>query len=185
MSRIGVLPVFFPQNVEVEVSIAEVKVKGPKGELRIPFDSALLDIAVEDQTVRVSRKVDDKRARALHGLVRSLIANAVTGVTKGFSKRLDVFGIGYRAEVQGNRLILNIGYSHPVIYEAPKGIEIALEEPQGGAQTRIVVKGADKQQVGQVAADIRFKRKPEPYKGKGIRYENEVIHWKAGKAAVG
>jgi len=158
---------------------------GPKGELQVPFNTARLEVQAEDGTIRVSRQSEEKEARELHGLTRSLIANAITGVTEGFSKRLDVFGVGYRAEVQGNRLTLHVGYSHPVVYEAPLGIELKTENPQGGAQARIVVRGIDKQQVGQVAADIRFKRKPEPYKGKGIRYENEVIHWKTGKTAVG
>ena len=120
----------------------------------------------------------------MHGLIRSLIANAVTGVTEGFSKRLNVYGVGYRAELQGSRLTLHIGYSHPVIYEAPEGVELATEDGVGGAQAGIVISGIDKQKVGQAAADIREKRKPDPYKGKGIRYENEVIHWKAGKTAV-
>jgi len=167
------------------VGTGKIDVKGPKGELQVPFDATHLEIEVGDRVLRVSRKSEEKRVRALHGLARSLIANAVTGVSQGFSKRLDIFGVGYRAEVQSNRLTLYIGYSHPVVYEAPRGIELVLEDPQGGAQARISVRGIDKQQVGQVAADIRFKRKPEPYKGKGIRYENEVIHWKAGKAAVG
>jgi len=167
------------------VSAGEVQVKGPKGELKVPFDADNLEGKIEDGSLQVSRKSEEKQVRALHGLIRSLIANAVVGVTEGFSKRLDVFGVGYRAEVQGTRLTLHVGYSHPVVFEAPPGIQLALENPQGGAQARIVVSGADKQQVGQVAADIRFKRRPEPYKGKGIRYDGEVIHWKTGKAAVG
>ncbi|SVB65800.1 uncharacterized protein METZ01_LOCUS218654, partial [marine metagenome] len=117
-------------------------------------------------------------------LTRTLIANAVSGVTEGFSKNLDLFGVGYRAEVQGKQLTLQVGYSHPVVYQAPDGITIEVSDGTGGAQARIVIRGIDKQMVGQVAADIRFKRRPEPYKGKGIRYESEVIHWKQGKAAV-
>ena len=184
MSRVGVVPVALPQGVEVGVSTGEVKVKGPKGELQVSFDVTHLGVKVEDKVLQVTRTSEEKRARALHGLIRSLVANAVTGVTEGFSKRLDVFGVGYRVEVQGSRLTLHVGYSHPVVYEAPKGIELIAENGQGGAQARIVVQGIDKQQVGQVAADIRFKRKPEPYKGKGIRYDDEVIHLKAGKTAV-
>lgn len=184
MSRVGVVPIILPQGVEVGVSTGEVKVKGPKGELQVPFDVDHLGVKVEGRTLQVTRTSEEKRTRALHGLIRSLIANAVTGVTEGFSKRLDVFGVGFRVEVQGSRLILNVGYSHPIVYEAPQGIELTAENGQGGAQARIVVQGIDKQQVGQVAADIRFKRKPEPYKGKGIRYEDEIIHWKAGKTAV-
>jgi large subunit ribosomal protein L6 len=178
------MPVVLPRGVEVAVGNGEVKVKGPKGEVRVPFRREHVQVELAEGKVQIGRKAEVKSTRALHGLTRSLIANAVRGVTQGFSKNLDVFGVGFRAEVQGRRLTLHVGYSHPVIYEAPAGIELALGEPQGGAQARIVVRGVDKQQVGQVAADIRFKRKPEPYKGKGIRYEGEIIHWKAGKTAV-
>jgi len=184
VSRIGKTPVVLPQGVEVGIDPGQIKVKGPKGELKVPFNSTYLEVKVEEGSLQVTRNSESKDARALHGLARSLMANAVAGVTEGFSKRLDLFGVGYRAEVQGTTLTLNVGYSHPVIYEPPKGIDIIVEGPQPGAQARIVVSGIDKQKVGQVAADIRFKRKPEPYKGKGIRYENEVIHWKTGKAAV-
>jgi large subunit ribosomal protein L6 len=184
VSRIGKTPVVLPQGVEVGVDPGQIRVKGPKGELKVPFNATYLEVKVEDGSLQVARNSELKEARALHGLARSLIANAVAGVTEGFSKRLDLFGVGYRAEVQGKQLTLNVGYSHPVIYDAPQGIDVTIEGPQAGAQARIVVSGIDKQQVGQVAADIRFKRKPEPYKGKGIRYENEVIHWKTGKAAV-
>lgn len=185
MSRIGVLPIPVPAGVEIACGEGTVDVKGPKGGLTVPFDSRSVDIVLEDGQVRVMRKSEEKRVRALHGLFRSLVANAITGVAEGFSKRLDVFGVGYRAEAQGNRLTLHVGFSQPVVYEAPQGVQLALENPQGGAQARIVVSGIDKQQVGQAAADIRQKRKPEPYKGKGIRYEDEIIHWKAGKTAVG
>jgi large subunit ribosomal protein L6 len=161
-----------------------VSVKGPKGNLAIAFDPAQITVDVNDESVQVGRRHESKIARSLHGLIRSLVANAVTGVTSGFQKRLDVYGVGFRADVQGRKLTLEIGYSHSVIYEAPDGVEIATEDGQGGAQARIVVSGIDKQKVGQVAADIRFKRKPEPYKGKGIRYHDEVIHFKAGKSAV-
>ena len=184
MSRVGATPILLPVGVKIGLAAGEVDVKGPKGELMVPFGDGLLDVKIEQGILLVSRKSEEQNIRALHGLIRSLIANAVTGVTQGFSKRLDVFGVGYRAELQGGRLTLHVGFSHPVVYDSPAGIEIALGPPQGGAQARIVVSGIDKQQVGQVAADIRFKRKPEPYKGKGIRYENEVIHSKAGKAAV-
>ena len=183
MSRIGSLPIELPKGVKVDPQGAEVNVKGPKGELWVPFNVNLMDLQVEEQQVRIQRKADDKATRAIHGLTRSLIANAVTGVTQRFSKRLDVFGVGFRAEVQGRRLTLHIGFSHPVVYEAPEGIELSTESAIQGAQVRIAVHGIDKQQVGQTAAEIRDKRKPDPYKGKGIRYENEVIHWKAGKTA--
>ena len=184
MSRIGLQPITRPQGVEVAADEEAVKVKGPKGELSVPFNSALLDLQIEGEVIRIQRKSDDKSTRAIHGLTRSLIANAIAGVTQPFSKRLDIFGIGFRAEIQGRRLTLHIGYSHPVVYEAPAGIELTTENPVQGAQVRIVIQGIDKQQVGQTAADIRDKRKPDPYKGKGIRYENEVIHWKAGKTAA-
>lgn len=185
MSRVGVLPVPVPQGVEISEAPGAVGVKGPKGHLEVPYDAAALEVVVDDTMLRVMRKSEDRHVRALHGLIRSLVANAVTGVAQGFSKRLELHGVGYRAEAQGGRLTLQVGFSHPVVYEAPEGIEIKVEDGTGGAQARITISGIDKQQVGQVAADIRQKRKPEPYKGKGIRYEGEVIHWKAGKAAVG
>ena len=185
MSRIGTTPVILPQGVEVKIAGAEVAVKGPKGQLEIPFLTEFVEVGQQDSDVTVTRKRDDKKARALHGLTRTLIANAVAGVTEGFSKNLELHGVGYRAEVQGRKLTLHVGYSHPVVYDAPDGIAIEVADGTGGAQARITVQGIDKQMVGQVAADIRFKRRPEPYKGKGIRYENEVIHWKQGKAAVG
>ena len=184
MSRVGAEPIPLPKGVEVSLDNENVKVVGPKGELQVSFNPGYIGVRLADETVQVHRKSDEKTGRAFHGLTRSLIANAVTGVTEGFSKKLDVFGVGFRAEVQGKRLTMNIGYSHPVVYEAPEGIELATEDVTGEAQIRIVVRGIDKQKVGQVAADIRFKRKPDPYKGKGVRYENEVIYFKAGKTAV-
>lgn len=184
MSRIGKKPVQIPQGVEVRVQGHDVTVKGPKGELQMAFRGEFIDLRVVDTEVLVTRKAEEKQALALHGLTRALVANAVRGVTQGFVKRLDLYGVGYRAEAKGRRLTLSIGYSHTVEYEAPEGIEVAVKDPVSGAQARIVVTGIDKQVVGQVAADIREKRKPDPYKGKGIRYEDEVIHWKAGKAAV-
>jgi len=159
-------------------------VKGPKGQLQLSYRIDMIDVAVDAGAVLVTRSSEVKEAMALHGLTRSLVANAVDGVTQGYSKNLDLFGVGYRAEAEGRNLTLNIGFSHVVDYEAPEGIEITIAPAIAGAQARIVVSGIDKQMVGQVAADIRQKRKPDPYKGKGIRYENEVIHWKAGKSAV-
>jgi large subunit ribosomal protein L6 len=185
VSRIGKSPVLVPQGVEVKVDGGQVAVKGPKGSLEVPFIADHLEVEVQDSTLQVNRKSEEKIARSLHGLTRSLIANAVSGVSDGFSKNLDLFGVGWRAEVQGRNLTLHVGYSHPVVYIAPEGIDILVANGEGGAQARIVIQGIDKQAVGQVAADIRFKRKPEPYKGKGIRYENEVIHWKQGKSAAG
>lgn len=185
MSRIGSKPLALPQGVEVALAPAEVSVKGPKGQLLVPFVAEHLAVAQQDSALTVTRKGESKQARSLHGLTRTLIANAVEGVSEGFSKNLDLFGVGYRAEIQGRQLVLNVGYSHPVIYELPEEIQIEVSAGAGGAQARIVVRGIDKQLVGQVAANIRFKRRPEPYKGKGIRYENETIHWKQGKTAVG
>lgn len=184
MSRVGKQPIPVPQGVDVTVQGAGVKVKGPKGQLEMSFRSDFVDVAVADSQVQVTRQSEVKQAMALHGLTRSLVANAVQGVTEGFSKNLELFGVGYRAEAQGRKLTLNIGYSHVVDYMAPEGIDITIGDAVPGAQARIVISGIDKQMVGQVAADIRQKRKPDPYKGKGIRYENEVIHWKAGKSAV-
>ena len=162
----------------------EVKVKGPKGELCIAYRADHVTVQVSESAVTVRRTSDTKESMAMHGLTRSLIANAVTGVTQGYTKQLDIFGVGFRAELQGKNLTLHIGYSHTVEYEAPEGIELTSVDPVGGAQARIAISGIDKQRVGQVAAEIREKRKPDPYKGKGIRYEDEVIHWKAGKTAV-
>ena len=184
MSRVGIQPVPLPSGVEASLSPGSVNVKGPKGAMTVDFDPSQIALELDDGSIQVNRREETKGARSLHGLIRSLVANAVAGVCTGFQKRLDVYGVGFRADVQGQRLTLDIGYSHSVVYEAPEGIEIATEDPQGGAQARIVVSGIDKQKVGQAAADIRFKRKPEPYKGKGIRYEDEVIHFKAGKSAV-
>ena len=183
MSRIGKMPVEIPSGVEVDVAGHTVAVKGPKGALTVPFRGESVDVAVDNSTLNVGRKSEEKEVRALHGLTRSLIANAVTGVTQGYSKRLEIHGVGFRADVQGRKLTLQIGYSHPVVYEAPEGIELVLEEAPG-IQGRIIVNGIDKQKVGQVAAGIRKSRTPDPYKGKGIRYEGEAIRWKAGKTAV-
>ncbi len=184
MSRVGKQPIPLPQGVEVNVQGREVKVKGPKGVLDLEYRIDFVEVAAVGNQVVVRRNGETKEAMALHGLTRSLVANAVEGVTQGFSKNLELFGVGYRAEVEGGKLSLNVGYSHQVDYEPPSGVELEVTTPVAGAQARIVVSGIDKQKVGQVAAEIRQKRKPDPYKGKGIRYENEVIHWKAGKAAV-
>jgi large subunit ribosomal protein L6 len=184
VSRVGAEPIPLPQGVEASLNGKEVQVKGPKGELLVSFDPAHLEVHLEEKVIKVQRRSEEKQTRAFHGLTRSLIANAITGVSEGFSKKLDVVGVGYRAEVQGRKLTLYLGYSHPVAYEAPEGIELSTEDAPGDVQTRIVIRGIDKQTVGQVAADIRFTRKPDPYKGKGVRYENEVIHFKAGKTAV-
>lgn len=176
MSRIGKLPVALPQGVTVTIDANNVvTVKGPKGTLTKEM-SKLINIAVEDNAVVVTRPNDQKEVRALHGLTRALIFNMVTGVTQGYQKTLDLVGVGYRASKQGTKLVLNLGYSHPVEIEAEAGIE--FEVPTA---TQIIVKGINKEVVGQVAAVVRSKREPEPYKGKGIKYSNEVIRRKEGK----
>jgi large subunit ribosomal protein L6 len=177
MSRIGRLPVPVPAGVEVTIEPERVAVKGPLGELS---ERISLDIGVEQQgdELVVSRPTDRGEHRALHGLTRSLIANMVTGVTAGFSKTLELQGVGYRAQLKGKDLELALGYSHPVPVAAPAGIEFEVPQP-----TRIIVKGTNKQQVGEIAAYIRKQRPPEPYKGKGIRYEGEHIVRKVGKRA--
>lgn len=184
MSRVGKQPIALPQGVEVGVAGDQVTVKGPKGILDLTFRVDRIRVEVDSGEVRVQRDSEEKESLALHGLTRTLIANAVAGVTEGFSKNLEVHGVGFRVELSGQVLTMHVGYSHAVVFEAPEGIELSMPNASPGAQARIVVSGIDKQMVGQTAADIREKRKPEPYKGKGIRYENEVIHWKAGKTAV-
>jgi len=179
MSRIGKQPVTVPSGVEVSVDGTRVAVKGPKGQLEQAFHPDMR-ITLEDGTIRVERPSDERDHRSLHGLTRSLIANMVEGVTNGYEKRLEIVGVGYRAQMKGQDLELALGFSHPVPVEAPQGIEFEVPAP-----TRIVVRGIDKQQVGEVAANIRKIRKPEPYKGKGIRYEGEYVRKKAGKAAKG
>ncbi|HXF56986.1 MAG TPA: 50S ribosomal protein L6 [Actinomycetota bacterium] len=179
MSRIGRRPIQIPEGVEVQVDGSRVSVRGPKGSLEQTFHPDMR-IVLEDGVVKVERPSDEGFHRALHGLTRTLIANMVEGVTKGFEKRLEVVGVGYRAALRGSDLELSVGYSHPVVYPAPPGIEFEVPAPN-----RIVVRGIDKQQVGEVAAEIRRIRKPEPYKGKGIRYEGEQVRKKAGKAAKG
>lgn len=178
MSRIGKLPISIPSGVTITVGDDNaVTVKGPKGELSEKL-SPEMELTMEDGVLTVKRPSDDKRHRALHGLTRTLINNMVVGVTSGFQKKLEIVGVGYRAQMQGTTLVVNVGYSHPVEFPAPEGI--AFEVP---APTQIIIKGIDKQQVGQVAADIRVTRKPEPYMGKGIRYEGEFVRHKEGKTA--
>jgi large subunit ribosomal protein L6 len=179
MSRIGKQPIDIPDGVTVEASDGLVSVKGPGGELSQRVDPDMR-IQVEGGQVRVERPSDEREHRALHGLTRSLIANMVEGVTKGFEKRLEIQGVGYRAALKGSDLELQVGFSHPVTVPPPAGIEFEVPAPN-----RIVVRGIDKQAVGEVAANIRKVRKPEPYKGKGIRYEGEYVRKKAGKAAKG
>ncbi len=178
MSRIGKQPVIIPDKVEVKIAQGEITIKGSKGELvqEIPLE---IEVRAKEKEIIVTSKKKTKRSSALWGLLRTLIFNMVKGVTEGFEKKLEIEGIGYRVALQGNKLVLNVGYSHPIEVEAPKGIEFKVEK------NTITVLGIDKQLVGQVAAKIRSKRKPEPYKGKGIRYAGEIIRRKAGKKAVG
>jgi large subunit ribosomal protein L6 len=179
MSRIGKQPIRVPDGVQVELQGTRVSVTGPRGSLHQDVHPRM-KVTVDDGTVTVERRSEERLDKSLHGLTRTLIANMVAGVTDGFEKRLEIQGVGYRAALQGKDLELQVGYSHPVRFPAPEGIE--FEVP---AANRIVVRGNDKQRVGEVAANIRKVRKPEPYKGKGIRYEGEYVRKKAGKAAKG
>lgn len=174
MSRIGKLPIVVPQGVTITVDSGNVTVKGPKGELT-QFITPDVNVTLEDGTLTVTRKDDSKTARAQHGLMRALINNMVVGVTEGFEKKLEVNGVGFRVGGGGQNLEMSLGFSHPVKYTAPEGINITVNKME------IVVAGHNKQQVGQVAAEIRALKKPEPYKGKGIKYADEVIIRKAGK----
>jgi large subunit ribosomal protein L6 len=177
MSRIGLKPISVPDKVQVDIRGSNVTVKGPKGELKRKFHPDM-GIVLEDGVLRVTRPTDQRNHRALHGLSRSLLANMVTGVSEGYSKVLDIVGTGYRAEAKGEGLVLHLGYSHPIDFPAPSGI--AFEVPRGGRS--ITVSGVDKELVGEVAARIRRQRPPEPYKGKGVRYQGEHVRRKAGKA---
>jgi large subunit ribosomal protein L6 len=178
MSRIGKKPVVVPKNVTASVDGQTIKVKGPKGELerRVHPDMA---VALDDGNIVVNRPSDEPNHRALHGLTRTLVANMVDGVTKGYSKQLEIIGVGYKAEGRPYGLQLALGFSHPIEYRAPKGIKLSAPQP-----TQIVIEGADKELVGQVAAELRSLRPPEPYKGKGIKYVGEQIRRKAGKAGA-
>jgi large subunit ribosomal protein L6 len=176
MSRVGKQPIAVPRGVEIKVDGSLVTVKGPKGELSQQIDPDI-SIKQEDGQILVTRPSDQPRHRSMHGLYRTLVSNMVVGVSDGFSRTLEMHGVGYRAQMQGKNLVLNIGFSHPVDIPPPANIEFEVE-----GTSKIVVKGANKEQVGQVAADIRKIRKPEPYKGKGIRYEGEYVRRKAGKA---
>lgn len=179
MSRIGKKPIAIPAGVEVKVDGSKVTVKGPKGTLESTFNHEI-NIALEGNEIIVTRPTDDKNHRALHGLTRTLIHNMVEGVTNGYSKTLEVNGVGYRAQKQGKNLVMNLGYSHQVIVPEAPGITIDVPTPN-----QVVISGADKQQVGQFAAEVREKRPPEPYKGKGIKYADEHIRRKEGKAGKG
>jgi large subunit ribosomal protein L6 len=176
MSRIGRRPIPIPSGVEVKVEGYQVSVKGPKGLLEQRMHPAMR-VSVVDGNVVVERPSEERLHRALHGLTRSLVANMVEGVTNGYAKTLEIQGVGYRAALKGSNIELAVGYSHPVVIEPPKGVTFEVPQPN-----RIVVSGADKQQVGQIAANIRAVRKPDAYKGKGIRYQGEYVRKKAGKA---
>ena len=177
MSRIGKLPIEIPQGVTVSRDGDTISVKGPKGELNLPVNPAM-NIDIGDNEITVTRPNDLAMNRAAHGLTRSLIANMVQGVSEGFSRRLEIVGVGFRAEMKGSYLQLNLGYSHPIMFFPPDEIQIAVPEP-----TKIEISGSSKQLVGQVAAKIRKLRPPEPYKGKGVKYQGEQIRRKAGKTA--
>ncbi|PSR19747.1 50S ribosomal protein L6 [filamentous cyanobacterium CCP3] len=176
MSRIGKRPIPVPAKVSITIDGQDVQVKGPKGELSRTLPSGVV-VVQDGDTVLVNRKDDSRLARERHGLCRTLVANMVEGVSNGYQKRLEIQGIGYRAQVQGRNLNLSLGYSHPVVFEPPAGIEFAVEN-----NTNVVISGIDKELVGNIAASIRASRPPEPYKGKGVRYAGEQVRRKAGKS---
>jgi large subunit ribosomal protein L6 len=178
MSRIGEMPIPVPSGTRVEVKEGRFTAEGPKGKVSQPLFAGF-PVEVKDGTVTVARPGDEGPDRARHGLLRALLANAVQGVSAGFTRQLDIVGVGYRAEVKGSQVQFALGYSHPVLYDIPQGIKIEIDK-----NNRITVSGADRQQVGQVAAEIRTLRKPDPYKGKGIKYSDEVIKRKVGKAGA-
>jgi large subunit ribosomal protein L6 len=178
MSRVGLKPIPVPAGVEIKIEENLSIVKGPKGELKQHIPTRIV-VEIGDGEVRCSRPSDSPQDRSAHGLVRALLANQVRGVTEGFKKELSIIGVGYRAELKGKNLVLNLGFSHPIEYPAPDGITFGCPN-----QTSIVVEGMSKQQVGQIAAEIRDFRPPEPYKGKGVRYADETVHRKAGKSAT-
>jgi large subunit ribosomal protein L6 len=177
MSRIGKQPIPIPQGVKIQVEGLTVRAEGPKGKLTQPVPTGLTP-RVADGTIVIERAGDDRRVRALHGLARALVANMVTGVKDGFERKLDIVGIGYRAQMQGKSIQLALGYSHPIIFPLPDGVTAEIDK-----QTAITLRGADKAVLGQTAAKLRALRKPDPYKGKGIKYANEVIRRKVGKKA--
>ena len=176
MSRVGSNPIALPKGVDVKIDAARVSVKGPKGELSWTFDREI-SFAEKDGQIIVKRPSDQARHKAMHGLSRSLLANMVAGVSEGFSKTLEMHGVGYRAQMQGKELELSVGFTHTVKMKPPEGIEFEVD-----GTSKVIIRGADKQAVGQAAADVRKVRPPEPYKGKGIRYEGEYVRRKPGKA---
>jgi large subunit ribosomal protein L6 len=176
MSRVGKLPIAIPSGVDIDIAGTRIKVKGPKGTLERDV-TPVLSVVTEDGQLRVVRPNEDKRSRELHGLTRTLINNMVVGVTEGYTRNLEIQGVGYRAQLVGKKLQLNLGYSHPVEIDPPEGISFVVETP-----TKVAVTGIDKELVGRIAAQVRGTRKPEPYKGKGVRYAGEIVRRKAGKA---
>jgi len=178
MSRIGKKPIAIPKGVTVKADDSGVEVKGPKGQMKQPLPPGV-SAAVEDGTIVTKKTSDDSDLDKFHGLARSLVNNAVLGVTEGWKKELDIVGVGYRAELKGQQITLALGYSHPILFEVPKGIDVAIEK-----QTHITVTGVDRQLVGQVAANLRRLRKPDPYQQKGVRYTGEVLKKKAGKTGA-
>ena len=177
MSRVGRLPVEVPSGVDVKIDGSHVKIKGPKGEMEFTF-SPEIEILLNENEIQINRPSDARQMRSLHGTTRALIQNMVIGVTDGFQKELQLVGVGYRANMEGENLVLNVGYSHSVVVEPPAGIKFEV----GERNQQVFISGIDKQSVGQIAADVRKIRPPEPYKGKGIRYKDEYIRRKAGKA---
>ncbi|MDA4109257.1 50S ribosomal protein L6 [Mycolicibacterium holsaticum] len=176
MSRIGKQPVLVPSGVDVTIDGQRVSVKGPKGTLELAVAEPIKVTRDDEGAITVSRPDDDRHNRSLHGLSRTLVANLITGVTEGYTTKMEIFGVGYRVQLKGNTLEFSLGYSHPVTIEAPEGITFAVESP-----TKFSISGIDKQKVGQIAANIRRLRRPDPYKGKGVRYEGEQIRRKVGK----
>ena len=176
MSRIGKQPVLVPAGVDVTIDGRNVSVKGPKGTLTLDVAEPITVERNDDGAIVVSRPDDERRSRSLHGLSRTLVANLVTGVTEGYTRKMEIFGVGYRVQLKGSNLEFALGYSHPVVIEAPEGITFAVETP-----TKCSITGIDKQKVGQISAVIRRLRRPDPYKGKGVRYEGEQIRRKVGK----
>ena len=176
MSRIGKQPVPVPSGVDVTINGRNVSVKGPKGTLTLDVAEPISVDRDDDGAILVTRPDDERRSRSLHGLSRTLVANLVTGVTEGYTTKMEIFGVGYRVALKGKTLEFALGYSHPVVIEAPEGITFAVETP-----TKFSITGIDKQQVGQISANIRRLRRPDPYKGKGVRYEGEQIRRKVGK----
>jgi large subunit ribosomal protein L6 len=178
MSRVGRKVIAIPKDVKVGVSDSVLNVQGPKGTLQTPVPPGI-SFVIEGAELTCKRSNDERQQRAFHGMARALAQNAIKGVTEGFSKELDIVGVGYKAALDGNKVVFSLGYSHPVEYRIPDGIKVAIDK-----QTRVVVSGIDRQQVGQVAAEIRSLRKPDPYKQKGIRYVGEILKKKAGKAGA-